>query len=359
MSFEELVSGRRRGAGAALLRAVLATASPGYALGIRLRNRWYDTGWPVRRLSVPVISVGNITVGGTGKTPLALWLCRHLLGRGLRPAVVSRGYKATRGALPDEAAMLTRGCPEAVTVADPDRRRGAARAVDECGADVVVLDDGFQHRRLGRDLDIVLIDATCPFGYGRLLPRGLLREPLSSLRRAALAVITRADQIPAGELAALVRRVGELSAGRPVVRSVHRPAGFADLSGTPAEAPNASCRAVLFAGIARPAAFARPVRGMGLPPVGARWYPDHHAYGVCDIAELGALARSSRADVLLTTEKDAVKLPKLEGLWPCPVRALRIDIDFLEEDGRIVAAAVDGVVRSVEARYAREESGAG
>lgn len=354
-AFEALVSGQRTGVSAVCQRAVLSALSQCYRLGIGIRNARYDARIGVRTLPAPVISVGNITVGGTGKTPMTLWLCGHLLGRGLTPAVVSRGYKAVDGGAPDELAMLARRCPAAVAVAQPDRWQGGARAIAECGADVIVLDDGFQHRRLARDLDIVLIDATCPFGYGRLLPRGLLREPLASLGRAGLLAITRADQIARADLDALVRRLGTLAPGKVTVRAVHRPGGFVALSGAPADAVAASCRVLLFAAIARPAAFERTVRDMGLTPTAARWYSDHHAYTAADAAELADLARNARADVLLTTEKDAVKLAGLQADWPCPVRALRIDIDFLDDDGRIIAEAVENVVRPVEARHAEEE----
>ena len=308
---------------------------------------------------MPVISVGNVTVGGTGKTPMTLWLCAHLLGRGLMPAAVSRGYKAVDGSAPDELAMFSRRCPAEAAVADPDRWKAGARAVKEHGANVIVLDDGFQHRRLARNLDIVLIDATCPFGYERLLPRGLLREPLSSLERADVLAITRADQVPGDDLDALARRVRSLARGKPVVRAVHRPAGFVSLAGEAMETPRGSCRALLFAAIARPAAFEQTVRDQGLTPVAARWYPDHHSYTTTDAAELAALARNAGADMLLTTEKDAVKLVGLHADWPCPVAALRVDIDFVGDDGRILVEAVDNVVRSVEASDGKEQSGAG
>lgn len=357
-AFEALVSGRKTGTLAVCQRAVLSVLSQGYRLGVGIRNASYDAGLRVQALPAPVISVGNITVGGTGKTPMALWLCRHLLGHGLTPAVISRGYKAVGDGPPDELAMLARRCPAAVTIAHADRWTAGTQAINECGADVIVLDDGFQHRRLARNLDIVLIDATRPFGYERLLPRGVLREPLCSLARADLLVVSRADQRSPAELGALVSRLAGLAPGKPVVRAVHRPGGFVTLAGEPVETAESPLRACLFAAIARPAAFERTVRDMGLTPVAARWFSDHHAYGPPDAAELADLARSAQAEVLLTTEKDAVKLAGLRADWPCPVRALRIDIDFLDDGGRIVAEAVDRVVRSVEAVHGEEASNA-
>jgi len=345
MPLEELISGRQSGVAAACLRTLLGAASHGYALGVGVRNRWYDTGRPVRRLPVPVISVGNITVGGTGKTPMALWLCEHLLRAGRRPAVVSRGYRSSATGFSDESAMLARRCPQAVVVAaGPDRCEGGRTAIRQHGADIIVLDDGFQHRRLGRDLDVVLIDATCPFGYGRLLPRGLLREPPASLTRADVLVVTRADQVSEPELQGLRKRLARLAAGRPVLRAVHRATGFVALDGSLMEASAVPRRPVLVAAIARPAAFERTVRDMGYVPAATCWYPDHHAYTAADAVALCDRVRRNAADALLATEKDAVKLAALRFDWPCPVLALRVDIAFLDDDATIMADLVHRAV---------------
>ena len=205
----QLVSGQRRGLGPSLERALLRGLSWGYGLGVSLRNRYYDRWALPTWLDVPIISVGNLTVGGTGKTPMTLWLCRQLLDRGLKPAVISRGYKASQQGLADELLMISRQCPRVVAVANPNRAAAGRLAIEEYGAQAVVLDDGFQHRRLGRDLDIVLIDATRPFGYSFLLPRGLLRERVAGLARAAgLAGNERVhdDAPPQGELPLQLRR---------------------------------------------------------------------------------------------------------------------------------------------------------
>lgn len=333
---------------AATLRSLLAAASHGYAFGMAVRNRWYDTGWPVRCLSTPVISVGNLTVGGTGKTPMTLWLCELLLQRGRRPAVLSRGYKAPGGGPPDELAMLARRCPRAIGVAHADRLRAGLLATEQYGADVLVLDDGYQHRRMARSLDLVLIDATCPFGYGRLLPRGLLREPLSSLRRADLLVVTRADQVTRVDLEGVMARLTGLAPGVPLLHAIHRPVGIVDLGGAPATLPDGPCRAVLFAAIARPTPFETTARSLGILPVATRWYPDHHAYDAGDAARLSQQARDAGASLLLTTEKDAVKLAGLPTEWPCPVRAVRVDIDFPDGGATIIAKAVDDALGSIE-----------
>ncbi len=351
-TYEAVISGERRGIAAFCARGLLAGLSVAYAPIIGLRNAWYNLGWGVWRLPVPVISVGNITVGGTGKTPMAAWLCRHLADRGGRPAVVARGYKAKKGKRPDELAMLERHCREAGFVAYRDRVAGAFLAAEKLGARTIILDDGFQHRRLARDLDIVLIDATRPFGYERLIPRGLLRESLRSLCRADLLVITRANQVEPAELASLRDALGRLAPGKPILGAVHRPGGFHKLDGRPVPTPDTGRRVFLFAGIARPAAFQQTVRRLGFAPVGSRWYSDHYDYRPADVPSLVTAAREARADLLLTTEKDAVKLAALRTDWPMRVLALHVEIEFLDDGATIMAAAVDRVVSGTEKRHA-------
>ncbi|MBI4878532.1 MAG: tetraacyldisaccharide 4'-kinase, partial [Planctomycetes bacterium] len=172
--------------GRTLLGSLAALASLPYGLAVRLRNRAYDAGLlRARCAAAVVVSVGNLSVGGTGKTPLVAMLARAARAAGRTPAILLRGYRrgARRAAESDEAALHARLAQGVLVVADPDRVRGAERAL-AAGADLLILDDGFQHRRLKRDLDLVLADARDPFAGGRLLPRGLLREPLSSLARA-------------------------------------------------------------------------------------------------------------------------------------------------------------------------------
>ncbi|MDP1796775.1 MAG: tetraacyldisaccharide 4'-kinase, partial [Planctomycetaceae bacterium] len=226
----DILSGRRRGIIPTALRTVCHVASWGYAAGIAVRNAGYDYGWfKTHRVDCPVISIGNITTGGTGKTPLVAWFTQRLQQAGYRPGILSRGYRSlhtstspcatgSASVFPsiqsgypdkektlaepvahsgqnDEAMVLERLCPGVPQVAMRDRLAGAAIASQQRGCNALVLDDAFQHRRLARDLDVVLIDALQPWGYGHLLPRGLLREPLSALKRADVVIITRADQI--------------------------------------------------------------------------------------------------------------------------------------------------------------------
>ncbi len=192
--FRDLVSGRRQGFPAAALRGMLRLAEIPYTWVVRRRNRGFETG---RRaaisVSVPVISVGNLTLGGTGKTPLVEWIARWFLQRDVQLALVSRGYGSNSGSANDEARELAQKLPGVPHVQNPDRVAAAKMAIDQFGSQVIVLDDGFQHRRIARNLDIVLIDALEPFGFGHVFPRGTLREPVEGLQRADVVVLSRAD----------------------------------------------------------------------------------------------------------------------------------------------------------------------
>lgn len=347
-AYVRLISGERRGPISLLARLLLRVPSWAYRGGIAVRNAYYDKWALPIWLDVPVISVGNLTVGGTGKTPMTLWLCRWFLERGGKPAVLSRGYKASEAGLADELLMLSRRCPEAVGIANPDRAEAGRLAVEEYKATVAILDDGFQHRRLGRDLDIVLVDATRPFGYGHVLPRGLLREPVRGLRRAEAVIVTRRDQCEPAEVERIEARIRRVSPEVPIARAVHRPTGFVDLEGRET-APPAGARLGCFAGIARPAPFGQTLRDMGLTPVDGRWWPDHHAYEVGDVDLIRAWVEKAKLDCLVTTEKDAVKLAGLEVDWPVPVAALRIEITMLDDGDAVLASLIETMLRDHEA----------
>ncbi len=236
------MSGQANGLWPALERAGLRLASGPYGLAVWLRNGLYERGWKERHQApVPVVSVGNLTVGGTGKTPCVEYVARFYRGRDRRVAILSRGY-GSPSPLPlspggrgvgvrgrnDEAMVLEENLPDVPHLQGPDRVALAATAVEELESEVLVLDDGFQHRRLRRDLDIVLLDATDPWGHGHLLPRGLLREPPSSLRRACVVVLTRCDQVGAEERSRLRSAIARLAPQAPLVEATHRPIGLGD-----------------------------------------------------------------------------------------------------------------------------------
>jgi len=346
--YEDVISGRKRGLAGYLARAGLRALSFSYERGIRFRNAYYDTWAMPVWLDIPVVSVGNLTVGGTGKTPMVIWLCERILERGRKPAVLSRGYKATPHSGPDELLLISRRVPEAIAVAHPDRVQAGRYAIAEHQAQVAILDDGFQHRRLGRDLDLLLIDATRPFGHGHILPRGLLREPISSVRRADAVVMTRCDQAPADQIEAAEKKIRGWAGRVPIVRAVHCLKGFADLSGRPVERPSAVSVACV-AGIARPEAFLRTLSAAGFAPEDCAWFPDHYAYLSADADALIAWARERQIDCLLTTEKDAVKLDRLPGAdWPIPVVAVRVGMELLGDGQAVLGELIDRMLAEHE-----------
>lgn len=264
----------------------------------------------VRRVHarVPVISVGNLTVGGAGKTPVAIELGLRLAARGLRPAVLSRGYgRRTRAPMQvsadsdvvevgDEPLLMAR---RGLDVWVGPRRALLAEMAIQRGADVLLLDDGLQHHALARDLDVVVVDASNPFGNGHVLPRGPLREPPSALARVrrGLLWLTRSD-LPRDP------RISSLPPW-PVVESSYDAHG--DLRGK---------RVFLFAGIARPESFEATVRALGAEIAGVRRFRDHHRYTGRD---LDALRRDARGAALVTTEKDLVRIDRPQGITAVPV----------------------------------------
>jgi tetraacyldisaccharide 4'-kinase len=345
--YRRIISGEA-GAWAGPLRAGLGLAAQAYGVAVHVRNRRYDAD-PSRaqRLPVPVISVGNITTGGTGKTPLVIELVRRLQILGRRPAVVARGYGAGPHQTSDELRLVQRRGGTVITVADPDRVAGGRKVVAQ-GADVIVLDDAFQHRRVHRDLDIVTIDATCPFGYGHLLPRGLLREPLSALARADLLVLTRTDAVPGEQLDAIGTTLQRHNARAPILRSRHQPTWLVTLSGERAELERLRNRRVLcVSAVGNPQAFSRTVEeASGTRLVYGLNLPDHAPYDrVVYQTLVDAAKRFPQAEYLVTTEKDLVKLdPQLWSGFPLPIVVVVVDIDWTPESDRIVAAAVDRVL---------------
>jgi tetraacyldisaccharide 4'-kinase len=339
--FRALVSGQARGPWPALQRGGLRLASLPYGLAVRLRNVMYERGWKERhRAPVPVVSVGNLTVGGTGKTPCVEYVARYYRGRDRRVAVLSRGYGAA-GGRNDEAMVLEENLPDVPHLQAPDRVALATTAVEELDSEVLVLDDGFQHRRLARDLDIVLIDATNPWGHGHLLPRGLLREPPSSLRRAGSIVLTRCDQVSAEERRHLREAVTRLAPGLPTVESAHRPIDLCNGTRTAALDRLRERPVAAFCGVGNPEAFRRTLRDLGADVIAFRTFPDHHPYTRADVEDLRAWARRQPADcVVVTTQKDLVKLrlSELGGreLWALRIR-LHVEAGREEFDRRLEA----------------------
>jgi tetraacyldisaccharide 4'-kinase len=320
-----LVRGETRGLWPAAQRAGLWLASVAYGVVVRLRNLAFDRGWARgHRADVPVVSVGNLTVGGTGKTPCVEYIAGFYRERGVRVAILSRGYGAGDGPN-DEALVLEQNLPEVPHLQGADRAALARTAVAQMRSELLVLDDGFQHRRLGRDLDLMLIDATAPWGYGHLLPLGLLREPVSSLKRADVILLTRCDQVDATTRHDLRRHVTRLASQTPLVETTHKPVGLANSDGDdmPLTALHAGPVAA-FCGVANPEAFRRTLTDLGASVTAFRAYPDHHRYTSNDVYDLESWSRGfPPRTIVITTQKDYVKLPR-PALGECPLWSLRI-----------------------------------
>lgn len=334
-----LIRGERRGPLALAARAALRAASWPYGLGAWWRNRAFDRGRrAVHRTAVPVVSVGNLTLGGTGKTPCVEWVARFFRDRDVQVAIVSRGYGAEHGRN-DEAMVLEENLPDVPHLQDPDRVAAAERAVEELESELIVLDDGFQHRRLHRDLDIVLIDATRPPARDHMFPRGTLRESASGLKRAGAVLLTRCDQVPTGEVDAIRAWLAARWPNVPVATTEHRPAELVGCDGATAPAESLAGRTVgAFCGIGNPAAFRKTLETLEAKVAGERTYPDHHAYTRADVDELTRWAETlPEGAALVTTQKDWVKL-RVPALAGRPLWAVRVGLTF--RDGETTFAAV-------------------
>lgn len=339
MDYRALMSGRRRDPLAFVLRGLLRVASTVYGLAVRLRNRRYDTGrTPIHRAGVPVISVGNLTTGGTGKTPLVACLATALRQRGYRVSLISRGYGRGEAALNDEALELEQRLPDVPHVQDPDRVAAATVAVEELETQVILMDDGFQHRRLHRDLDIVVIDATCPYGYGYLLPRGMLREPLASIARADIAVLSRSNYVSEAQRQSIRETYLSKNPRLLWVEAEHRPGRLIDYRDRTESLEQLSGKRVLaFCGIGNPQAFRRTLADCGAEVVDLYALPDHARYDGDTVDQLEQWGQTQQAasnaafDFVVCTQKDLVKVraAKIAGL---PLRAVQIDLQVHPEE---------------------------
>lgn len=343
-AYHELISGRHRGPAAALARTVLRLLAWPYGGAVQLRNAYYDrrptASW---RPPVPVVSVGNLTTGGTGKTPLVAWLARWFQQRGVPVSILSRGYARRAGRPNDEALELARMLPDVPHLQHPDRRVIARQALEGRPRQVLLLDDGFQHRRLARDLDIVLLDALEPFGYGYLLPRGLLREPVASLRRADVIGLSRSDAVPPPQRETIRHRVQAAAPQALWIELVHQPRAWIGGDGIPRPlkllrgAPVAA-----FCGLGNPGGFWRTLDRCGVEVVARQTFPDHCPYGPREQALLKQWAAQAPATHLVCTCKDLVKLPQ-PAIAGKPLYALEVAVEVVahreELETRLTALA--------------------
>ena len=349
----DVILGRRAGKRAGLLRAILLVLSFLYRAIVSFRVSFFRSNvFRSHRIGCPVVSVGNLTVGGTGKTPVVEKLARDLASRGRKVAILSRGYKSVKrrgqaaagtsarvvtegGALlldskaaGDEPFMLAKNLRGVAVVVDRDRVECGRHAVSTLGSDLLILDDGLQYLKLHRRHDIVLIDREAPFGNEFLLPRGTLREPPAHLRRATHILITKCD---GSDLTSLHERIRKYNRTAPIIECRHRPVELQDLSSgeiLPLESLK-GLRAGALSAIASPESFEQGLRRLGVQLELTQSFADHHRYSRREMDRF--IKRCARRGVscILTTEKDAVRMPRLAN-QELPIRYLRIEIEILQ-----------------------------
>lgn len=321
-----------------------------YGQTMRLREALYARGvFSQRSLACRVISVGNLTVGGTGKTPVVIAVANALSACGRRVGVISRGYRRRSTSeimlvsdgksvredpeeTGDEPFLIARRCPGVAVAVGANRPLVGRYLVDRYRVDTLVLDDGFQHLALRRDTDLLLLDASAPFGNGYLLPRGRLREPISAIGRASAVLLTRAGQ--AGRLEEIKSRIRAVAPHVPIGVSDFVPSAVREVGGDGEEHPGVlkGRRVLAVSGIAQPDSFRRLLEGMGATVAGQCVFPDHHAYSPEDVHRLQRTAERLDVDRIVTTEKDAVKLAHIEDVAKHQIEiwAVRIDLEWLE-----------------------------
>jgi tetraacyldisaccharide 4'-kinase len=321
------------------LRILLWPASKLYGVGVSIRTRLYASGLlKQKRLKATVISVGNLSVGGTGKTPLVIWLAEKLLEQGQRVAILTRGYRGTAGSSDEVEVMRLRLQNRVVFGVGKNRFAEGQRIESHQAIDIFLLDDGFQHLQLARDLDIALIDASRPMTQ-QLLPAGPMREPLSALTRAGIIIFTRTENTAGAKEA--IQRLSNL----PIFTASTRPLGFRRIGSedplqTVGELGNGPF--FVFCGVGNPEAFVRDLQRWGITPAGHMFFADHHRYTLEDVQAIEQAARRVGANRLLTTEKDSCNLSGLT--FPSlPVYVSVIDLEMSSETEFL--AAINGALQ--------------
>ncbi len=329
-----------------------------YSALMIIRTKCYKIGiFRQHRLPVPVVSIGNITMGGTGKTPMVMYVCRLLQNAGKQPAVVSRGYggKAKNAvnivssttevllqpdAAGDEPRLLADSLPGVPVLTGVKRYHPAQVAINQFYAGVIVLDDGFQHLALQRDLNIALFNASSPLGNGRVFPGGEMREPFSSLNRATAFVITGVDQDMQKEIDSFKDNLQSQFPGRPVFIAEYKVTSLLDNQSSDAIALEKGKKIKLygFCGLANPQSFLQTLRKEAFSIAGFRAFEDHRPYTTEDIAKLINVAKKSGAQGLITTEKDFVKIRGMK--FDLPILTLKIELTLGDAFDRFVLEKV-------------------
>ena len=366
-----------RGISRRLIMGVFYVFSLIYEQLVNLKLTMYRWGWAKKeRLGCYVISLGNVTVGGTGKTPTAQHLAREISDMGYRVAILNRGYRAKwRGEVGivsdgrtlkmdaetagDEAFMLAKHLPNVPVLIGAQRAVTGRYAIEHFGAEVAILDDGYQHWQLERDMDILLVDAVNVFGNGYLLPRGTLREPLSHIDRADVCLMTKVDQAAPGAIAHIWETFRSYNQDGLILESIHQPRQFVRLSdwyediaagGVPVTEMEGK-KVLAVSAIGNPASFEQTLADLGIEMVESMRYPDHHDYGERDMAEVLYRAETLGVEAIVITEKDAVKVPGdvVRAKWRIPMYVISVEVtlqkgreEFFQELKRQLAEKLRG-----------------
>lgn len=334
---------QKKGILISLLKILLWMFSIIFWGAISIRGLFYKLGvFKSDQLSKPVISVGNITVGGSGKTPLVQWIAKQLKKQERKPAVLIRGYmdkkvQETAAQVPfsDEAELLRDSLKDTPILVGPNRIENAKKALKEKDVDVFILDDGFQHRQLSRNLDVVVIDTTNPFGNGHLIPRGILREPISSLLRAHVIVLTKTDldQKRVEDIKGLLKT---FCPDVPVVETIHKPTELIDLcSNKSSDVSSIKGKDIyVVSSIGNPIAFERTLENLGANLKKKISFMDHYLYNKEDIERLINDCRINSINTIITTQKDAVKLQEFKSLFEGQIEVLVLRIEISITHGK-------------------------
>jgi tetraacyldisaccharide 4'-kinase len=360
--FRKIISGESRGLISALWFCLFYFISVPLSVVVRIRNFLYDKNiLTAHRVSIPAVSVGNLTLGGTGKSPMCAYLVRYFLDKGHQPSIISRGYGHSSSKNNDEFLELALQFPDVLHIQNPDRIAAAKEILAlqrTPPIDILILDDAMQHRRIFRNINIVLLDAAEPFGFNRIFPAGFLREPVSELCRADAIILTRSDSVSEEKIAAIKQHCikqhcieqycieqhcNKTSPNFVWAETVHSPQVLLTLQHQSVDlSVIIGKRVFAFCGIGNPEAFRKTLSDCGADIAGFLSFPDHHRYCAEDIRQLKSEAVKCNADMLVCTVKDLVKIPP-EEMKEHIIYAVSVQIRFIrgEEELKNLLQRID------------------
>ncbi len=346
-----ILSGQQKGLVATIIKSTLTSLTYPYSAVLKTRNAFYENGIiKSTRLPVKIFSIGNITTGGTGKTPLVENMAKALCKSGKKVAILSRGYGAgnlsqkDNDIVNDECLTLRENLHGVHILVGKDRVGNGEKAIRDFGVDCIILDDGFQHFKIKRDLDVVIIDSLNPFGGEYLVPRGSLREPLENLRRADIFIISHCDQSSGKVIKSIYTRLKQLNPEAPVCESIHRPVLLEDITGGSTLELEWLKRKRIYglSAIGNPESFASTLKGLGAELIKHRVYCDHHVYTLEELAGVVSEAKSLGADAIVVTQKDIVKIRNM-SIKGANILSLRIEFE-ITEGIELYSKAIDRVL---------------